>query len=517
VKNAIRLAVLAFAIAFCIAACGGEYPTDITYTAVQLGGTAGTADSTGIYFNFSAAVTGLTASDISVTNGTGSVTKETLTGSETSWVLGIAVTTAGNITVSINKSGIQTSAKTVAVYKQSGISYNAEQTGGTAGTTTSTGIVFTFGASVDSFNLSATDISVGGVASKGGPASAGEATLSGSGTSWTLSPITVNSEGTATVSINKSGIQAGTKNVPVYKKAGPVWTTVTSTFGTTNTINAVTWGGGVFVAVGASGKIAYSADGISWTAVSDSKFGTSAINCVAWGDGKFMAGGEGGKLASSVDGSSWELVSNSSFSSSQAINGIVWGSDKWAAVGTGRTAYSANGTNWTGASSNDAFNYQQGAPNLRGVAFGNGTFVLVGPSGGQAYGSSLASSTNGINWTARNIGNLTQDDDYVTSVCFGNGKFIARNRKMILYSSNGTSWDKVAGLSSSINLYGVAAGNGKFAAVGANNAILFSNDGISWTPLTGVSIGSVLNDVAYGNGTWVAVGMNGTIAYYIDE
>jgi hypothetical protein len=93
------------------------------------------------------------------------------------------------------------------------ITYTAIQTGGAEGTADSTGIVFTFSASVDRLNLTAADITVGGAASKG------SAVLTGSGTRKTLSPITVSAEGTATITITKNGIEAATKNVAVYKRA----------------------------------------------------------------------------------------------------------------------------------------------------------------------------------------------------------------------------------------------------------------------------------------------------------
>ena len=121
-KNTIKvfgIIVLAAVIGFSLAACptggggggGGGSGTTITYTASPDGGTTTTA----IKFTFSAAVSGLTADDITVTNGTGSVTKGALTGSGTSWSLAVTVNTAGNITVKINKSGIESGAKTVAV------------------------------------------------------------------------------------------------------------------------------------------------------------------------------------------------------------------------------------------------------------------------------------------------------------------------------------------------------------------------------------------------------------------
>ena len=95
----------------------------------------------------------------------------------------------------------------------SAITYTVTQDGGVDGETNSTGIVFTFNDdSVNSMDLTAADITVGGAAAKGDGA-----TLSGEEIIRILSPITVNAAGLATVSINKPGIEAGTKTVTVYK------------------------------------------------------------------------------------------------------------------------------------------------------------------------------------------------------------------------------------------------------------------------------------------------------------
>jgi hypothetical protein len=95
--------------------------TPVTFTAVQTGGTSGMADSTGIVLTFSQAVTGLTAGDITITNGTGAVTKGTLSGSGTTWTISLkSVTEEGNVTVSIANFGtfnVTTVSQTVAVYK----------------------------------------------------------------------------------------------------------------------------------------------------------------------------------------------------------------------------------------------------------------------------------------------------------------------------------------------------------------------------------------------------------------
>ena len=117
----------------------GGKPADITYDVTPDGSAA--APSTKIDFTFSAAVTGLTEDDITLTNDTGAVTKGTLSGGGTSWSLGITVQTAGNVKVSINKEGIENTQKPVKVYKgqtaaSCTITFNAD--GGSPATQTRT-------------------------------------------------------------------------------------------------------------------------------------------------------------------------------------------------------------------------------------------------------------------------------------------------------------------------------------------------------------------------------------------
>ena len=206
----------------------GEF-APITYTAVQTGGSAGTADSTGIVFTFNKPVSDLDADDITVTDGTGSVIKGNLSGSDTTWTLGITVNAAGDVSVKITKAGIDDVTQTVAVYKAvqirpTDIDYDVNQTGGSDGYVSSTGLVFYFHAPIDSLGLTADDITVSGAAEK-----APNATLTRDENSWTLSPITVNSAGLATVHINKSGIDAAQKSVVVYKagEAAPEYWSIT--------------------------------------------------------------------------------------------------------------------------------------------------------------------------------------------------------------------------------------------------------------------------------------------------
>ena len=99
-----------------------ETPTDVTFTAVQTGGTSGTANSTGIVLTFSQAVTGLTADRITIEKGTGEVTKGALTGAYATWTIALtSVITEGDVKLSVSNFGkfnVTTTPKTVAVYKR---------------------------------------------------------------------------------------------------------------------------------------------------------------------------------------------------------------------------------------------------------------------------------------------------------------------------------------------------------------------------------------------------------------
>jgi uncharacterized repeat protein (TIGR02543 family) len=88
----------------------------ITYTAAA-NGSADTVSSTEIALVFSAAVSGLTADDISLADGAGAASKGALAGNGQNWTLGVTVAAAGTVTVSINKAGIEGAEKTVTLRK----------------------------------------------------------------------------------------------------------------------------------------------------------------------------------------------------------------------------------------------------------------------------------------------------------------------------------------------------------------------------------------------------------------
>jgi len=123
--------------------------TDVSFTATQTGGTSGTASSTGIDLTFSQAVTGLSATDITITNGTGSATKGLLTGSGTTYTVAITSVTQGNVTVAVSNFGafnVTGGAKTVAVYAASTVYDVKNGAGGSWTKGSDTGQAITVGA-----------------------------------------------------------------------------------------------------------------------------------------------------------------------------------------------------------------------------------------------------------------------------------------------------------------------------------------------------------------------------------
>jgi hypothetical protein len=203
----------------------GPEKEPVRYTAAA-NGVNGGEDSTAIVFTFEEDVADLRAGHISLANGMadgkadgtggngGSVVKGSLSGGGKNWSLGIAVQSAGSVTVRLNRAGIETGEKPVTVYKageQTLVGYSAAADGNSR--KASAAINFVFGAGVP--GLAAEDITITGGAGDG----AGGVTkgaLSGGGQNWSLA-IGVTTPGDIKVGINKEGVETGEKTVTVYR------------------------------------------------------------------------------------------------------------------------------------------------------------------------------------------------------------------------------------------------------------------------------------------------------------
>jgi len=200
---------------------------------------------------------------------------------------------------------------------------------------------------------------------------------------------------------------------------------------------------------------------------------------------------------SSLPGEVWNVGSLS-----VSYNSVVYGNDKFVAVGINGLAYSYNGKDWLQSS-----NYPSNT--WRSVTYGNGLFVAVASSG---TGNRVMTSSDGINWTAR----TSSIDNNWVSVTYGSGLFVAVSSSgsynRVMTSPDGINWTTRTYSLADAVWSSVTYGNGLFVAVSSgptNNIIMTSPDGITWT--TRIStVDNVWNSVTYGNGLFVAVSSSGT-------
>jgi hypothetical protein len=262
-------------------------------------------------------------------------------------------------------------------------------------------------------------------------------------------------------------------------------------------ISDVTFGGGLFVAVGDRGTIQTSPDGANWTLRhSDVSLGT--LNGAVYGGDRFVVVSASGRIVSSTDGITW---SDAPTVSGRYLLSVTYGDGKFVAVGDrdsipygGFSLVSSNGLDWSpGAFPNTLYF-------LTDVAFGNGTFVAAG-NGGVTY-----FSTNGVNWVLRS----TDVGMHFDGVAYGNGLFVAVSASgNIFTTANGLSWTERTNLNETFGE--IAFSGSQFVAVGLfGGPLAVSSNALDWASVASPFPGS-LNGIAFGNGTWVAAGEAGTV------
>jgi len=286
---------------------------------------------------------------------------------------------------------------------------------------------------------------------------------------------------------------------------------------------------GVFAAVGVYGSNFRSIDnGTSWDNET-CQFIDTEYNGVTYANNTFVAVGENGRIVRSTDNaSSWHV---SSPSTTRQLNGIAFGGSTFDVVGHSGYSYRStnNGSSWTSVT--PPSQGSQGSPskyyyneNLYGVAFGNSTFVAVGTDG-----KIVKSTDNGASWSHVTTGcgypNNTcpgdaalYGDENLRGISFGNNTFVAvgSSGQIIRSTNDGSSWDNVTAVDSTY-LRGVTFANNTFVAVGSSGKIIRSTDnGSSFDNVTSVD-STTLYGVTFGNNTFVAVGNNGKIIRSTDN
>lgn len=140
--------------------------------------------------------------------------------------------------------------------------------------------------------------------------------------------------------------------------------------------------GGVFVAVGAGGRIFRSTDfGQTWVIRQSGT--TNDLTAIAFGAGRFVAVGDQGTIVQSVDGSSWTAVS---VQTQESFRRVAFGAGRFVAIGR----------NGTGQQSSDGLTWSA-------LPFGCADCTVLVFRGGQwlAAGQTVFTSPTGRVWTRR--------------------------------------------------------------------------------------------------------------------
>ena len=271
----------------------------------------------------------------------------------------------------------------------------------------------------------------------------------------------------------------------------------------------ITFGNGLFVAVGEKGTILTSPNGIQWTS---RPVATSAkLTSVAYGNPIYTAVGESGTIVTSADAVNW-TVRNSGGSD---LTGVAYGDGVFVVVGLyGVILSSSDGIKWGFT----RLPWWWG-PNYVGVAFGAHTFVVAGlplPILATAQARQRLLPTA---WIDRNaidcvtVSRIVQTpmDDYQDRLCsitYGNGVFVAVGRTgVVLTSPDAENWTRQIVAAGNpvpwppVPTSSVAFANGTFVAMGSKG-LFTSPDGRRWA---GQSWPDSVFGLAYGNHTFIAL------------
>lgn len=270
---------------------------------------------------------------------------------------------------------------------------------------------------------------------------------------------------------------------------------------------SVTYGNGMFVAVGEGGAIRTSSTGETWTSQTS---GTGALlSAIDFDNELFTVVGSNGTILTSTNGTTW-IPRTSPIT--DAFYSVASGNGIHAAVGaSGSIVTSTDGVTWTtqlsGVSSR-----------LSRVSYGNGTFVAVGDNG------TILSSADGVVWMKSS---LSPPNIYTTitldALAFGNGTFVASGEAVYAngpFSStshfaavmnDGLHWT-TAPFQGDYTFIELSYSSGVFVGISDLGDIIESSAKIDWhLPLRSSGTTSDLNSVVFANGIYVAVGNGGVV------
>lgn len=239
------------------------------------------------------------------------------------------------------------------------------------------------------------------------------------------------------------------------------------------------------------GSILTSGDGITWSEASTA----SGLNGGAISESIYVALGTNYRRSVDGGGTFSAIATPPGFT----VQKVAFGNSTFVAVGPSRVSYSSDGDSWTTV-------FPVGEDQLWDVCYGNGLFVVVGDS------VTSYTSADGISWTAHTTpgggNNRSQSIVWTGSYFFSGGRLTDTGGSYNITSPDGYSWSLE---SSNIDGFGVVS-FGASIFVGALNGgteIYSSANGTTWTMRQ--DTGHLVNDIAFANGLFVSCGNSGNI------
>lgn len=293
--------------------------------------------------------------------------------------------------------------------------------------------------------------------------------------------------GTLVMSAGDSLQQTNSSN---YLDTGaPTFTAATVQGDVSPSLMDITYGNGLFVAVGSdtaasdstyNNFVITSPDGLNWTwrDVAPSSTSGYALYTVCFGNGVFVAAGQNGYIFTSTDGINWVQRTNP-LGTSTHIMSVAYGNGKFVAVTNGAANVSIitspDGVNWTTRTGAVATNTSASGVQ---VCYSQGLSMFAMSTGNTSGSGAIQTSPDGITWTVRN--NMTPNGLAVNGVHALNDRFITRGGRFM--SLDGVTW-------SGTGVGSVSEGNiqachkvvgGKLYAV-TGSYLQYTSDGLVWT------------------------------------
>lgn len=274
------------------------------------------------------------------------------------------------------------------------------------------------------------------------------------------------------------------------------------------TLTNVAYGNDIYVAVGSSGTILTSSDSETWTSQNAGTGGY--FTSVFFVNGKFHvfandSMGQSIRLLTSTDGTNWEVHQTTGLNTMFGGVGFIYGNSTFVAISSavmGTTFWSSpDGITWTQRHSigGGMISYS-----ISSIDYGNNRFIAAGSN------NLVMSSPNGITWSTHSMGTFPDLGPWVKQVVFGNNTYVRINYDGKIYTSTDlVTWnDENITLPQEIGR--ISYLNDQFIGLGQNGTIWTSSDGKQWTSHD-TNTTNVLVNVTYADNTFVAVGAGGTI------